>query len=96
MQSTPRAAFVVVFVLLITLGAVRTAEKNGSWWRDNPAGPDSSNYVDRDQIKSSVEAPGRNGSVSWLSGAVGVPPHPEMRAQHATSRILPFTLCPPD
>jgi hypothetical protein len=54
MQSTPRAAFVVVFVLLITLGAVRTAEKNGSWWRDNPAGPDSSNYVDRDQIKSSV------------------------------------------
>ena len=47
-------------------------------------------------IKSSMYAPGRNGSVPLLSGAVGVPPHPEMRAQHATSSILPSTLCPPD
>ena len=53
MHSTLRAAFIAVFVLLITLGAVRTAEKNGKWWRDNLAGPDSSNYVDLDQIKKS-------------------------------------------
>ena len=52
-HSTLRAAFIAVFVLLITLGAVRTAEKNGKWWRDNLAGPDSSNYVDLDQIKKS-------------------------------------------
>ena len=52
-HSTLRAAFIAVFVLLITLVAVRTAEKNGKWWRDNLAGPDSSNYVDLDQIKKS-------------------------------------------
>ena len=52
-HSTLRAAFIAVFVLLVTLGAVRTAEKNGKWWRDNLAGPDSSNYVDLDQIKKS-------------------------------------------
>jgi quinoprotein glucose dehydrogenase len=47
-----RAAFVALSVLL-TLVAVRTAERNGKWWYDNLAGPDSSNYVDLDQIKKS-------------------------------------------
>ena len=53
MHSTLRAAFIAVFVLLIPFGAVRTAEQNGKWWRDNLAGPDSSSYVDLDQIKKS-------------------------------------------
>ena len=52
-HSTLRAAFIAVFVLLIPIGAVRTAEQNGKWWRDNLAGPDSSNYLDLDQIKKS-------------------------------------------
>ena len=47
-----RAACFALLVLL-TLGAVRTAERNGKWWQDNLAGPDSSNYVDLDQIKKS-------------------------------------------
>ena len=47
-----RAAVSALFVLL-TLVAVRTAERNGKWWSDNLAGPDSSNYVDLDQIKKS-------------------------------------------
>src|SRR4051794_3170387 len=38
---------------LLTLGAVRTAERSGKWWQDNLAGPDSSNYVDLDQIRKS-------------------------------------------
>ena len=53
MHSTLRAAFIAVFVLLLPSASVRTAEKNGKWWRDNLAGPDSSNYVDLDQIKKS-------------------------------------------
>ena len=52
MRQTLRAAFTPLFVLL-TLGAVWTAERNGKWWSDNLAGPDSSNYVDLDQIKKS-------------------------------------------
>ena len=47
-----RAACIALFVLL-TLGAVQTAQRNGKWWHDNLAGPDSSNYVDLDQIKKS-------------------------------------------
>jgi quinoprotein glucose dehydrogenase len=47
-----RAAFVALSVLL-TLVAVRTAERKGKWRYDNLAGPDSSNYVDLDQIKKS-------------------------------------------
>ena len=49
MQPNLRAAFITLFVLF-TLGALRTAERNGKWWHDNLAGPDSSNYVDLDQI----------------------------------------------
>ena len=52
MKPTLRHSFIALFVLL-TLGAVRTAERNGKWWQDNLAGPDSSNYVDLDQIKKS-------------------------------------------
>ena len=54
METRPplRAAFIALFVLL-TLVAVWTAERNGKWWCDNLAGPDSSNYVDLDQIKKS-------------------------------------------
>jgi quinoprotein glucose dehydrogenase len=51
MQPDLRAAFIALFVLLF-LGSVRT-EKNGKWWHDNLGGPDSSNYVDLDQIKKS-------------------------------------------
>jgi glucose dehydrogenase len=52
MHSNLRAAFIALFVLL-TLGSVRRAEKNSKWWHDNLGGPDSSNYVDLDQIKKS-------------------------------------------
>ena len=50
MRPTIPAAFTLA--LLLTPGAVWTAQ-NGRWWRDNLAGPDSSNYVDLDQIKRS-------------------------------------------
>ena len=54
MQPDLRAAFIALFVLL-SLGSVRT-DKNGKWWHDNLGGPDSSNYVDVDQInKSNVD-----------------------------------------
>jgi quinoprotein glucose dehydrogenase len=52
MQPDLRAAFAAFFALLF-LGSVRTAEKKGNWWHDNLGGPDSSNYVDLDQIKKS-------------------------------------------
>ena len=54
MQPGPRAVFTALFVLL-TLGSewTGTAEKNAKWWHDNLGGPDSSNYVDLDQIKKS-------------------------------------------
>jgi quinoprotein glucose dehydrogenase len=52
MRPDPRAAFIVLFVLL-ALGSVWTAEKNARWWHDNLGGPASSNYVDLDQIKKS-------------------------------------------
>ena len=52
MQPHLRTGFIALFVLLF-LGSVRTDEKNGKWWHDNLAGPDSSNYVDLDQIKKS-------------------------------------------
>ena len=52
MQPDLRTGFIALFVLLF-LGSVRTDEKNGKWWHDNLAGPDSSNYVDLDQIKKS-------------------------------------------
>jgi outer membrane protein assembly factor BamB len=32
---------------------VSSAQGNSKWWRDNQAGPDSSSYVDLDQIKKS-------------------------------------------
>jgi quinoprotein glucose dehydrogenase len=48
-----RATVIAVFLLLVTLAAVRTAERNSRWWQDNLAGPDSSNYVDLDEIKKS-------------------------------------------
>ena len=52
MQPHLRNGFIALFVLLF-LGSVRTDEKNGKWWHDNLAGPDSSNFVDLDQIKKS-------------------------------------------
>ena len=52
MQPDLRAALIALFVLLF-LGSVRSDEKNGKWWHDNLGGPDSSNYVDLDQIKRS-------------------------------------------
>jgi quinoprotein glucose dehydrogenase len=48
-----RATFTAVCVLFVTLVAVRTAERNSKWWQDNLAGPDSSNYIDLDEIKKS-------------------------------------------
>jgi quinoprotein glucose dehydrogenase len=41
-----------VSALLIT-AAVSTAGRSSKWWVDNLAGPDSSNYVDLDQIRKS-------------------------------------------
>ena len=52
-RLTRRAACTGMAMLLLTFGAARTAEKNSRWWRDNLAGPDSSNYVDLDQIRKS-------------------------------------------
>src|ERR1700752_3758766 len=43
-----------VFALsLIAAAAVTTADRSDKWWWDNLAGPDSSSYVDLDQIKKS-------------------------------------------
>ena len=52
MRPDLRAGFIALFLLLF-FGSVRTDEKNGKWWHDNLSGPDSSNYVDLDQIKKS-------------------------------------------
>ncbi len=43
----------VLAMSLITVAAVTTADRTDKWWWDNLAGPDSSNYVDLDQIKKS-------------------------------------------
>ena len=40
------------FALIATL-SVSSVDGNSKWWRDNLSGPDSSNYVDLDQIKKS-------------------------------------------
>ena len=48
-----RATVITVVVLLVILAVVPTAQRNGKWWQDNLAGPDSSNYVDLDEIKKS-------------------------------------------
>ena len=52
-RPTYRPAFTALALLVLIVGAVQTAEKNGNWWRDNLGGPDSSNYADLDQIKKS-------------------------------------------
>jgi len=52
MQPDLRAAFIALSALLV-LGSARTNEPPGKWWHDNLGGPDSSNYVDLDQIKKS-------------------------------------------
>jgi quinoprotein glucose dehydrogenase len=51
MTSGIRFAVVMAGLVVMTVGAVATAAVNGKWWRDNLAGPDSSNFVDLDQIK---------------------------------------------
>jgi quinoprotein glucose dehydrogenase len=43
----------VLAVSLIAVAAVTTADRTDKWWWDNLAGPDSSSYVDLDQIKKS-------------------------------------------
>ncbi len=48
-----RAVAGVVAVSLIAVAAVTTADRSDKWWWDNLAGPDSSSYVDLDQIKKS-------------------------------------------
>src|SRR5262245_7388190 len=52
-KMTARIRFAVVMtgLVVMTVAAVATAAVNGKWWRDNLAGPDSSNFVDLDQIK---------------------------------------------
>jgi quinoprotein glucose dehydrogenase len=52
MRLTLRPALLTIAALLITT-PVSTVEKSAKWWSDNLAGPDSSNYVDLDQIKKS-------------------------------------------
>lgn len=52
MRRTIRRVCIAMAALLIT-AAVSTVERNAKWWGDNLAGPDSSNYVDLDQIKPS-------------------------------------------
>jgi quinoprotein glucose dehydrogenase len=48
-----RRAVGVLAVSLLAVASVTTAERTGKSWRDNLAGPDSSNYVALDQIKKS-------------------------------------------
>ena len=50
-----RFGFVVLVVgLAAVVGAgIAMAAGSGKWWRDNLGGPDSSHYVDLDQIKKS-------------------------------------------
>jgi quinoprotein glucose dehydrogenase len=38
---------------IVTVASVAWTAENGKWWRDNLAGPDSSSYVDLDQITRS-------------------------------------------
>ena len=55
MRGASRVRFVVVAVALATLTAagVFAAAKNAKWWSDNLGGPDSSAFVDLDQINKS-------------------------------------------
>jgi quinoprotein glucose dehydrogenase len=52
---TSRLAFAVIGVAFVSAVAVclAMAERSGKWWWDNLHGPDSSNFVDSDQIKKS-------------------------------------------
>ena len=52
MRLTRQPASIALAALLIT-AAVSAVERSAKWWSDNLAGPDSSNYVDLDQIKKS-------------------------------------------
>jgi quinoprotein glucose dehydrogenase len=52
-RLTAYLALVVITAGVLAAVGVSTAAKNSKWWRDNLAGPDSSNYVDLDQIKKS-------------------------------------------
>ena len=52
MRLTRQPASIALAALLIT-AAVSAVERSAKWWSDNLAGPDSSSYVDLDQIKKS-------------------------------------------
>ena len=43
----------IAIALILATGAASTQGSGAKWWHDNLAGPDSSNYVDLDQIKKS-------------------------------------------
>jgi quinoprotein glucose dehydrogenase len=46
----------IVIAALLAAAAASPLENDAKWWSDNLAGPDSSNYVDLDQItKSNVD-----------------------------------------
>jgi quinoprotein glucose dehydrogenase len=45
--------FVAAALVAVSIAAVSAADRSRKWWWDNLGGPDSSNYVDADQIKKS-------------------------------------------
>jgi quinoprotein glucose dehydrogenase len=52
MRLIARSLSIAIATLLATTAA-STRQNNAKWWSDNLAGPDSSNYVDLDQIRKS-------------------------------------------
>ena len=52
MRLIARSLSIAIATLLATTAA-STWQNNAKWWSDNLAGPDSSNYVDLDQIRKS-------------------------------------------
>jgi quinoprotein glucose dehydrogenase len=52
MRLIRRSVSIAIAVLLAT-SAVSTLQSDAKWWSDNLAGPDSSNYIDLDQITKS-------------------------------------------
>ena len=58
MRLTRQPASIALAALLIT-ATVSAVERSAKWWSDNLAGPDSSSYVDLDQIKKSNVAQSR-------------------------------------
>ena len=53
LSAAPVAIVVTAAALITVAGIGVAAQRTPKWWWDNLAGPDSSNFVELDQIKKS-------------------------------------------